>query len=77
MNYLTSLTQKGQITIPKGLRDALQVKSYDKLYLQLENNHLKLYPAPDILGLAGKIKPKKKKPVLSARQKLDQGYQRF
>lgn len=77
MQYITTVTQKGQITLPKKARDQLGINVYNKVYLQVENNEINIKPAEDILDLAGVFKPKSKKPVLGAREILSRKYQRF
>jgi len=37
---ITTMTQKGQITIPKLLRDQLAIKSYSKVFIKAEKDHL-------------------------------------
>ncbi len=76
MQVITTLTQKGQLTIPKRLRDKYNLKEYDKVYLIEGDDFIAVKPAQDILDLAGKIKPKKKKSALKAREEMARRYQR-
>lgn len=76
MQTLTTLTQKGQLTIPKKLRKKYSLKEYDKIFLEEGDGHIKIKPTKDILDFAGKIKPKKMKSVLKAREELEKNYQR-
>lgn len=76
MQVLSTVTQKGQITIPKKLRQRLEIKKNSRVFLKAEKKYLKISPVEDILDLAGKYKPKSKKPVLKARQTLEKKYQR-
>jgi len=61
MNYSTTITKKGQITIPKGIRDALKLQEGKKMQVEFEKKkkEIKIKPSPDILDLAGTLKPKK------------------
>lgn len=76
MQIFTSITQKGQITIPKKLRQKVGFSTYSKVYLEAGENFIKVIPTDDILDLAGQFKPKKKKGILKARQEMDKNYNR-
>lgn len=76
MQILTTLTQKGQLTIPKKMREKYSLKEYDKIFLEEADDHIKIKPTKDILNLAGKIKPKKKTSTLKARAEMEKNYQR-
>lgn len=73
----STITQKGQLTLPKTLRERLGIKTRDKLFIKEAADHIEIYPTRDILSMAGKLKPKKKKPVLRARRALEKSYQRI
>ncbi len=73
----TTVTQKGQITIPKAFRQKFGVKPYSKVKLEMGKNNIKITPVKDILDLAGKFKPKKEKSALKAREEMSKKYQRF
>ena len=48
MQRVSPLTQKGQVTIPKGMRDALGLQPRDKIRFSLENGRVRLrraYPS--------------------------------
>lgn len=77
MQIITTITQKGQITIPKYLRDKYRIEEYTKVTIEEENDHLKIIPTKDILDLAGIFKPKKKKSVLKARRAFETNYNRI
>jgi AbrB family looped-hinge helix DNA binding protein len=51
MLYQTTITKKGQITIPKEIRDVLKLKEGKKLEIKIERNEkeIKIKPVPDIL----------------------------
>lgn len=70
----TTITQKGQLTIPKKLREKFGIKTRDKLFIKDAKGHIKIFPTQDILSMAGKLKPKKKKPILQARKELEKSY---
>lgn len=62
MPYST-LTSKGQITIPKVVRDNLNLKTGDKLDFRIENGEIKIVPVSnsieEVYGLLARKKQKK------------------
>lgn len=80
MTYSTTLTQKGQITIPKVIRDALRMAIGQKISLELEREkeEIRIRVFPDILELAGTIKVNKNKGVdpVKAREYMETHYER-
>lgn len=76
MRIITTLSQKGQITLPKKIREKVGLKPYNKIYLEASGGSITITPTYDILDIAGKFTPKKKKPVLLAREKLEKSYKR-
>jgi len=75
--YTATVTQKGQITIPKKLRDSLNIKSYGIVQLELSDDHIKITPTEDILDLAGTLPPKTTKEILKARDQFEKTYRRI
>lgn len=62
MDNITTLTSKGQVTIPKAVRDALGLQPHDKIEFWVEDgaiNFRKVNPAPE--DLTGNI-PKRDAP---------------
>ncbi len=45
MAQVTSLTRKGQVTIPKAVRDQLGLKPFDKLEVQVDGDEARLRKA--------------------------------
>lgn len=76
MQVITTVTQKGQVTLPKAIRELFGVKEYDKVLVEPGDDHIKIKPTEDILDLAGKYKSKKNKTALKARKSLETNYQR-
>jgi len=78
MTYSTTITQKGQITIPKLMRDFLRLDTGRRIYLELEKARKKIViTAPeDFLAFAGTIKVKKNKSVdpVKAREYMETHY---
>lgn len=76
MNTYVTVTQKGQMTIPKEIRDFLGIKIYEKVKIVKEKDHLKIFPTVDILDLAGKFNIKNRTSVLKAREAIQNEYSR-
>ncbi len=79
MQVITTVTQKGQITLPKQFRDAFGIGQYDTVIVEKGTDHIKIKPTEDILDLAGTFTPKKnkKKTALDARAAMEKQYKRF
>ena len=62
----TSITSKGQVTIPKEIRKALGLKTGDRVEFVADGDKAILFPVQgDLLGLKGVLKPyyQNKKPL--------------
>ncbi|MFE3442156.1 AbrB/MazE/SpoVT family DNA-binding domain-containing protein [Nocardia sp. NPDC059180] len=55
MDALARLTSKGQITVPKAVRDALDLQTGDNLHFRVEGEVVVLAKTPDLLDLAGSV----------------------
>jgi antitoxin PrlF len=49
------ITSKGQVTIPKSVRDALQLDEGDELLFRVERSRAVIAKTPDLLALAGTV----------------------
>ncbi|MCG2692401.1 AbrB/MazE/SpoVT family DNA-binding domain-containing protein [Microgenomates group bacterium] len=77
MNVMsTTVTQKGQITLPKAVRDFLNIDVFDVVLVKTAKDHAKIYPTKDILDYAGKYKAKKGQSALKAREYMETHYRR-
>lgn len=56
MDAAAKVTSKGQVTVPKSVRDALGLKEGDHVVFRVEGNRAVLARTPDFLALAGTIK---------------------
>lgn len=65
MQGTSTITQKGQVAIPKEIRDFFNLKASDKLHFSVENNKIIAEPIPTIESMFGIIKTKK---VLSKKE---------
>jgi AbrB family looped-hinge helix DNA binding protein len=78
MTFTTTVTQKGQITLPKSVRNKFNIKTREKVTIKAEDNYIKVFPTQDILGIAGFLKKKIKRTdnILNARESFERDYSR-
>lgn len=55
MDVAARVTSKGQITIPKEVRNALGINEGDQVVFRVEENHAVLARTPHLLDLAGVV----------------------
>ncbi len=55
MDVAAKLTSKGQVTVPKAIRDALGIKEGDQVVFRLDGERAILARTPDFLSLAGTV----------------------
>jgi antitoxin PrlF len=57
----TTMTKKGQVTIPKEIRDILGLKEHDKIVFGLKDGEITMKPIRgSVLDLRGSVKPKQR-----------------
>ena len=74
-----TMTSKGQVTIPKKVREELHLKPHDKLFIAIEGDRAILRPIHgDIFGLKGILRHKVKGPIdfKELRRKFEEGMAR-
>lgn len=60
MQFTTSVTQKGQATIPAPIRQRLGIKPNTKIVFELKNGHeASIKPVADFFTMKGSVKSKK------------------
>ena len=77
MTFITTVTQKGQVTLPKKVRDQFGIAPFSKIAIVTDSTTIRIEPTQDILDLAGTFHPKKGKSVLKAREAMEKKYQRI
>lgn len=79
MQVITTVTQKGQITLPKEFRDRLGIGEYDKVYVEDKVDHIRIKPTFDLFDIVGTLRPRKNKTktALQAREAMGKKYKRF
>jgi antitoxin PrlF len=55
MDSSAKITSKGQVTIPKDVRDALELREGDELLFRVEHSRAVIAKTPDFLALAGSV----------------------
>lgn len=61
MQFITTVTQKGQATIPAPIRKKLGIKPKGKVYFEMkEKGEVLVKPVVDFLSLRGSLKTNKK-----------------
>lgn len=55
MEAAAKVTSKGQVTVPKAVRDALGIKEGDHVVFRIEGDRAVLARTPDFLALAGSM----------------------
>src|ERR1700722_2927780 len=55
MDSSAKITSKGQITIPKSVRDALELQEGDELLFRVERSRAVIAKTPSLLELAGSV----------------------
>lgn len=76
MDYLTTISKKGQITIPKELREKLGFNQFSKVVVELEKGGkaVRIRPVTDIVDIAGQFSLGRKQSVLEARKEMEKSY---
>ena len=79
MNGITTVTQKGQVTIPVAMRNALGIEPFDRVQIMMGDGVIKLEPVEDILDVARRynFKAPKGKNALKARKWMEKHYKRM
>ena len=55
MEVSARLSSKGQVTVPRAVRDALALEQGDRLVFRVEGDHAVLARTADLLALAGSV----------------------
>ena len=74
--FYSTVTQKGQVTIPVSLRRAFNIKPYSRVEFSRHKEHIAIEKVVDLLDLAGTIKAKKGMDALKARDYMETHYKR-
>ena len=78
MTYQATITRKGQMTIPKRLREILGLGLGDRVILEPEkrSRRVKITPVPSLESLAGSFRVKKPRNPVAIRKHMERHYER-
>ena len=78
MTYQTTITRKGQLTIPKGLREALGLELGRRVILEQEKHsqRVKITAVPSLGSLAGSFRAKTPRDPIALRKRMERHYKR-
>ncbi len=76
MTSITTVTQKGQITLPVALRNMLTIKPYDQVLIKLSKGVITVEPVKDALDYAGTVPPVPGVDAVKAREDMEKMYHR-
>ncbi len=68
MDVVSHITSKGQVTVPKAVRDALKLKEGDRVVFRVVGERAELARTADLLELAGAV------PVSAPQAELSSGW---
>ena len=77
MQVITTVTQKGQITLPKQLRDKYKIVTNSRIVVEDGKGHIRIKQAKSILDIAPLAHAPRSKNALIAREKMEANYTRF
>lgn len=76
MQSITTVTQKGQVTIPKAIRDVLYIKPYTNVIVERFKNYVKITPQRSLLNMFPIASAPRGKDALLAREFMEKNYSR-
>lgn len=74
LQSITTVTQKGQVTISKPIRDNVGINIYDKVEVAVSGGRIILTPQKSILDIAPLAIASKGKTALKAREFMEKNY---
>lgn len=79
LTYVTTMTQKGQITIPQEVRQAMDLGPDDRVEFEFEpkQKEVVMRKVKTILDFAGIFPAVPGKPIDKAREAMEKNYERF
>ncbi|OGM27694.1 hypothetical protein A3D00_00360 [Candidatus Woesebacteria bacterium RIFCSPHIGHO2_02_FULL_38_9] len=72
----STVTQKGQVTIPKKIREKVGIDLRKKVKIEAKKGYIKIEPSLDLIDIAPLVIAPKGKNALKARKYMDSHYQR-
>lgn len=76
--YYATMTSKGQLTMPKAVRDALKLSKNTKLKISIDHSKqsVTLRPAADFVELVNQLPMRKGMDPVEARKYMEENYER-
>ena len=74
MDVAARVTSKGQVTVPKAVRDALGIEEGDEVVFRVEGNRAVLARTPDFISLAGSVEVPAAKRNVAWKDVLDRAW---
>ncbi len=66
----STLTSKGQTTVPSRIREALHLKAGDKILYEIKGDAVVIRPHPGAMSVFGSLKPSKEKEGIPLKKAL-------
>jgi AbrB family looped-hinge helix DNA binding protein len=70
MPKVSKITKKGQVTIPKDMRDQLDLNTGQRVFFVRKGSKLEIEPVPDFLDLKGSVESDKEYSKETAREAI-------
>ncbi len=77
MQVVTTVTQKGQVTIPKKIRDKVGIKAYDRVTVEEKRGKVSIRKEKTLLDIVPLAKAPKGKNALKAREEMHKNYTKY
>jgi len=74
MPKVSKITKKGQVTIPKDMRDQLDLDAGKRVFFVRKGSKLEIEPVPDFLDLKGSVESDKEYSKETAREAIKEEF---
>lgn len=76
MQVITTVTQKGQVTIPKAIRNMVGIGAYSRVKVMSDKNRVIVIPQKSLLSMVPLMEAPKGKNAIKAREYMEKHYKR-
>jgi AbrB family looped-hinge helix DNA binding protein len=63
LSKTATVSSKGQVVIPKAIRNELNIRAQDQLTFRISQDKIEVYPQPSLDEMQGKFEHKQQRPV--------------